>query len=152
VLNGVPLSSVLGPLLFLLFVNELPAWIINSMMMFADDTKIWTKISSESDSESLQEDLNKLITWSEPWLLKFHPEKCKVMHIGHQINTCNMTDTGKTVQLNLTREKKELGVYIVDSLKPSLQCVKISNKATSVMRLKKKELQKCWYRKILITV
>ena len=133
-LNGVPLSSVLGPLLFLLFVNELPAWIINSMMMFADDTKIWTKISSESDSESLQEDLNKLITWSEPWLLKFHPEKCKVMHIGHQKNTCNMTGTGKTVQLNLTREEKDLGVYIVDSLKPSLQCIKASSKAMSVMR------------------
>jgi len=125
VLSGVPQGSVLGPLLFLLFVNELPAWIINSMMMFADDAKIWTKISSKSDSESLQEDLNKLIIWSQTWLLKFHPEKCKVMHIGHQINTTyNMTDSGKSVQLNPTREEKDLGVYIVDSLKPSLQCIK----------------------------
>ena len=125
VLSGVPQGSVLGPLLFLLFVNELPAWIINSMMMFADDAKIWTKISSESDSNSLQEDLNELIIWSQTWLLKFHPEKCKMMHIGHQINTTyNMTDSGKTVQLNPTREEKDLGVYIVDSLKPSLQCIK----------------------------
>ena len=124
-LSEVPQGSVLGPLLFLLFVNELPAWIINSMMMFADDAKIWTKISSKSDSESLQEDLNKLIIWSQTWLLKFHPEKCKVMHIGHQLNTTyNMTDSGKSVQLNPTREEKDLGVYIVDSLKPSLQCIK----------------------------
>jgi len=95
VLSGVPQGSILGPLLFLLFVNELPVWIINSMMMFADDAKIWTKISRESDSNSLQEDLNKLIIWSQTWLLKFHPEKCKVMYIGHQINTTyNMTDKG----------------------------------------------------------
>jgi len=87
VLSGVPQGSVLGPLLFLLFVNELPTWIINSIKMFADDTKIWCRISTREDSFGLQEDLNKLISWSQTWLLRFHPEKCKLMHIGHQINT-----------------------------------------------------------------
>jgi len=62
-------------------------WITNSIKLFADDAKIWRKIITDNDSESLQEDLNKLITWSQTWLLKFHPEKCKVMHIGHEINT-----------------------------------------------------------------
>ena len=103
-------------------------------MMFADDAKIWTKISSESNSNSLQKDLNKLIIWSQTWLLKFHREKCKVTHIGHQLNTTySMTDSGKSVQLNATREEKDLRVY---SLKPSLQCIKASSKAMSVMRLK----------------
>ena len=69
-------------------------------------------------------------------------EHCKVMHIGHQINTTyNMTDTGKTVQLNPNREEKDLGVYIVDSLKPSLQCIKASSKAMSVMRLIKRNFK-----------
>ena len=68
--------------------------------MFADDTKIWRRISTREDSLGLQEDLNKLISWSQTWLLRFHPEKCKVMHIGHQINTeYKMEDSGKTVQL-----------------------------------------------------
>ena len=52
VISGVPQGSVLGPLLFLLFVNDLPRWIVNSMKMFADDTRLWCRIETESDSES----------------------------------------------------------------------------------------------------
>ena len=65
VLSGVPRGSILGPLLSLLFVNELPIWIINSIKMFADDTKIWCRISTRDDSLGLQKDLNKLISWSQ---------------------------------------------------------------------------------------
>ena len=61
VLTGVPQGSVLGPLLFLIFVNDLPNWVSNSMRMFADDTKIWRGIQVVEDSLSLQEDLHKLI-------------------------------------------------------------------------------------------
>ena len=85
----------------------------------------------------LQDDLNKLISWSQTWLLRFHPEKCKVMHIGHQIDTeYKMEDSGKTVQL--IKEEKDLGIFIVDNLKRSLQCTKSSYKALSVMRLIKR--------------
>jgi len=55
--------------------------VTNSIKLFANDAKIWRIIITENDSESLQEDLNKLIIWPQTWLLKFHPEKCKVMHI-----------------------------------------------------------------------
>jgi len=110
--------------------------------MFADDTKIWCRISTREDSLGLQEDLNKLISWSQTWLLRFHPEKCKVMHIGHQINTeYKMEDSGKTVQLMTIKEEKDLGIYIVDNLKPSLQCTKSSDKAMSVMRLIKRNFK-----------
>jgi len=87
VTSGVPQGSVLEPLLFLIFVQDLPDWIRNSMMMFADDTKIWTAIAIADDAESLQQDLNRLDEWSEKWLLKFNPTKCKVMHIGHDMPT-----------------------------------------------------------------
>ena len=52
VISGVPQGSVLGPLLFLLFVNDLPRWIVNSMKMFADDTRLWCRIETESDRDS----------------------------------------------------------------------------------------------------
>ena len=60
VLSGVPQGFVLGPLLFLLFVNDLPDWIKTNIRIFADDTKIWTRITSVKDSESLQSNLDSL--------------------------------------------------------------------------------------------
>ena len=78
VLSGVPQGSVLEPLLFLMFVNELPYWIKNEIRMFADDTKIWCRIKTETDSATLQEHLDNLIEWFNTWQLKFNAEKCKV--------------------------------------------------------------------------
>jgi len=72
VLSGVPQGSVLGPLLFLIFVTfvtDLPDWVVNGISMFADDTKIWLGIYTVEDQESLQDDLDKLMSWSEEWLL-----------------------------------------------------------------------------------
>ena len=64
-ISGVPQGSVLGPLLFLLFVNDVPRWIVNSMKMFADDTKLLCRNETKSDSESLQKDLDSLANWSQ---------------------------------------------------------------------------------------
>jgi len=55
------------------------------MLMFADDTKIWTKIKDTGDSNLLQQDLNMLMEWSKQWLLAFSTDKCKVMHIGYEL-------------------------------------------------------------------
>ena len=86
VLSGVP-HSVLGPLLFLLYVNELPSWIKCDMKMFADDTKLWCRIKTDAESVVLQADLDSLQSWSDTWQLKFNADKCKVMHIGHSFQT-----------------------------------------------------------------
>ena len=75
VLSGVPPGSVLGPLLFLLFVNDLPDWIKNSIRMFADDVKIWNVIRTDAGNHSLQEDLSRLARWSSKWLLKLNSSK-----------------------------------------------------------------------------
>jgi ribonucleases P/MRP protein subunit RPP40 len=87
VLNGVPQGSVLGPLLFLLFVNDIPEWVCNSIRMFADDTKIWAQIRTAEDGDSLQRDWDRLVEWSNLWLLRFKPTKCKVMHVAHNFET-----------------------------------------------------------------
>jgi len=87
IISGVPQGSVLGPLFFILYVNDLPEWIVNSMKMFADDTKAWCRISNSQDSESLHADLNSLCDWSDQWLLKFNVDKCNVLHIGHKYET-----------------------------------------------------------------
>ena len=82
--SGVPQGSVLGPLLFLSYINDLPENVSSSIKLFADDTKIWNIIRSEVDRLSLQDDLGKLNDWSKQWLLRFNIDKCKKMHIGKQ--------------------------------------------------------------------
>ena len=71
--SGVPQGSVLGPLLFLLFVNDPPDWIKTNICILADDTKIWTRIADVKDVESLQRDLDSIGCWSEKWLLRLNP-------------------------------------------------------------------------------
>ena len=105
VLSGVPQGSVLGPLLFLLFINELPTWIINEMRMFADDTKLWCRIKKKSDGVTLQQDIDYLSKWSNIWQLKFNAEKCKVMHIGHSCATeYYMTEGSVPIKLESVQE------------------------------------------------
>jgi hypothetical protein len=82
VTSGIPQGSVLVPLLFVIFINDLPETVNSDAYLFADDTKIFKIIKSSDDSTILQEDLTKLEEWSDIWLLKFHPDKCKHMHIG----------------------------------------------------------------------
>jgi len=134
--SGVPQGSVLRPLIFLIFVNELPHWVVNSMRMFADDTKIWAAINSIDDSSSLQKDLDKLVEWSEEWLLSFNIEKCKVMHIGHSLPTpyTMSSSTGRNL-LEVTRKEKDLGTIVTSDLKPSQQCSVSANKAMSILGL-----------------
>jgi len=101
VISGVPQGSVLGRLLFLILVNNLSDWVKGSILMFADDTKIWAKIKDTGDSDLLQQDLNVLMEWSKKqWLLAFNTEKYKVMHIGHELPTAyTMSDGKSTTQL-----------------------------------------------------
>ena len=83
VLSGIPQSSILGPLLFVLFINDIYANIDNdsNIALFADDTKIWRDINSESDCETLQNDINTLSIWSRNNKMSFHPDKCKALSI-----------------------------------------------------------------------
>ena len=83
VLSGVPQGSVLGPILFLIYINDLDDDITSKVLKFADDTKVFRKIKTDADRQHLQDDLNKLIEWSEKWKMLFNFGKCKCLHIGH---------------------------------------------------------------------
>merc|ERR1712008_198692 len=93
VTSGVPQGSVLGPLLFLIYINDLPLEVISPVSLFADDSKIFTRIISEKNiggpvdvnvngKEVLQRDLNNIKTWAEKWKMEFNVDKCKIMHLG----------------------------------------------------------------------
>ena len=79
VLSGVPQGSILGPILFVLFINDLHEGISTDthIALYADDTKLWRSIKNEEDITQLQRDINILYFWSLNNKMKFHPDKCK---------------------------------------------------------------------------
>ena len=85
VTSGIPQGSVIGPILFVIYINDLPDLLKSTVYLFADDTKIFKIIKEEKDRDTLQKDLDSLNKWSETWLLKFHPDKCKFLHIGREV-------------------------------------------------------------------
>ena len=85
VTSGVPQGSILGPVLFLLYVNDLPDTVTATAKMFADDTKVYRRIQTRSDCQELQNDLNRLAAWSKQWLLNFNATKCVALRIRNAV-------------------------------------------------------------------
>lgn len=82
VTSGVPQGTVLGPILFLLYINDFHEYLHHSTLrLFADDSIIYKTIKNKNDSEKLQEDLNSAAKWEEDWLMSFHPDKCSILQI-----------------------------------------------------------------------
>ena len=82
VLSGIPQGSVLGPILFVMYVNDLPEVVKCGTYLFADDTKIFQQITTKEDPLLLLSDINSLEQWSQKWLVTFHPKKCHALTLG----------------------------------------------------------------------
>ena len=133
VTSGIPQGSVLGPLLFLIFINDLPDCVSSDAYLFGDDTKIFRIITKEKDKEELQQDLEKLDDWSKKWLLKFHPQKCKYMTIGKNDSQFKYTLQGQ--QLQKVKEEKDIGVTIDGQLSFESHMSEKVNKTTCMFGL-----------------
>jgi hypothetical protein len=133
VLSGVPQGSVLGPILFLIFINDLDgaARLIEILRKFADDTKLGQTMSTDEDKKRLQQALDNLCEWADKWGMEFNIKKCKIMHLGH--NNPGHIFTMKNQQLETTEIERDIGVNVSNSLKPSLQCAQAAKTAQSVL-------------------
>lgn len=80
--NGVPQGSVLGPTLFLIYVNDLLEGISSQGELYADDCKLFRALTDTTSHQKVQEDLDKIIEWTRSWKLYLNIVKCKVMHFG----------------------------------------------------------------------
>uniref|UniRef100_A0A8C5LLW9 Reverse transcriptase domain-containing protein n=1 Tax=Leptobrachium leishanense TaxID=445787 RepID=A0A8C5LLW9_9ANUR len=115
VTSGVPQGSVLGPILFNIFISDIAEGINGKVCLFADDTKICNRVDVPGGISQMTNDLGKLKKWSELWQLSFNVDKCKIMHLGRK-NPRAEYRIFDTV-LTSTSEERDLGVIISEDLK-----------------------------------
>ena len=137
--SGVPQGSVIGPILFVIFINDMPNKIQNFISLFADDAKLYGKSSSPSDRKSMQEDLNKLQQWSDTWQLRFNADKCNTLYLGKnnvkQSYSMGSNSGGQTLQE--TECEKDLGILVDNTLsfdKHICEAIKKANKKLAMIR------------------
>ena len=117
VMSGVPHGSILGPILFLLYVSDLPDVLEHSKVAsFADDTKIFKRVDSHTDGALIQQDLHSLERWSATSGLVFNQDKCKCQHISRRKTVTEFPYTIKNRALSVTPEEKDLGIWVMCKL------------------------------------
>lgn len=119
VTSGIPQGSVLGPILFLIFINDLPEVIHASVKLFADDAKVYQVVTTREDIEHFQESIDNAVNWSITWQMFYNTKKCKHLHVGnHDLNQEYTMETGQeSTTIKKVDSEKDLGVIMDKSLK-----------------------------------
>jgi hypothetical protein len=133
VTSGVPQGSVLGPVLFLIFIRDLDRAVTgqSKLKKFADDTKVANEVKEDRGREELQNTLDKMMDWAGKWGMEFNRQKCKVMHFGAN-NPKHQYSMGGQV-LAETEEERDVGVTVTNNLKPGAHCSKAAKTASVVL-------------------
>lgn len=155
VTSGVPQGSVLGPVMFGLYVNDLADGIGSYINLFADDTKMMRKVKSIDDCRKLQEDLDKVGEWGRKWQMEFNPSKCKILEFGKSKRRVHWDYTMMGAKLEKSSEEVDLGVTVTESLTPERHINKATAKAANLLRRIKMSfiyLDKEMMRKIIVTM
>ena len=117
VVSGVPQGTVLGPILFLIYINDITRNVESQSKLFADDMKVYRALRNvHEDTQILQDDLNVLEQWSTDWQLSFNTTKCEVMRISQKNDTSSPGYRLCGNRLNTVSETKDLGIYITSNL------------------------------------
>ena len=130
----IPQGPVLGPLVFVVYINDLPNMVCSEAFLFTDDTKIFGILESDNDCQELQQDLVKLMNWSDKRLLTVHPDKCKHVHITRNSNEIVERKYNLTphLKLEVIHDEKDIGSFIDHNVSFDKHINSICNKANSM--------------------
>ncbi len=135
VLSGVPQGSILGPLLFIIYVNDLPKSVSpdTTTAMFADDTKCHRPIKNSEDNKTLQSDLDNITNWCHVWKMDLNQTKCGVLHLTRSREPTITEYTVLDTPVNRSSRQRDLGISITSDLKWNTQVQDISSKANKML-------------------
>ena len=143
--SGVPQGSVLGPCLFLAYINDLPDRVTATSRLFADDTLIQKLIENENDRNNVQKDLEQLEKWEGQWDMNFHPEKCNVLPVERSNNTKDNTSETEYFlhghKLEKVTNAKYLGVTLQSNMKFNVHIDNICTKANKMLGMLRRNLR-----------
>ena len=143
VTSGVPQGTVMGPLLFLLYINDIPNAISSKVRLFADDAILYREIKSPEDSLSLQKDLDALCEWGKTWQMSFNTTKCHIMHVSHKTKPLLSEYHMGSHSLLAVDHHPYLGVELSKNLSWATHISKVSNKANRTLGLLRRNLHAC---------
>ncbi len=127
--SGVPQGSVLGPVLFIIFINDIDVGLNNFISKFADDTKIGNSIITDHDRMNLQEDLRNILEWSQR--MPFNVNKCHILQVGTRNKIIKYEMNG--TKLESVQCVKDLGITVASTLKFSQKCKDAAGKANRML-------------------
>ena len=141
VVYGVPQGSVLGPCLFLAYINDLPDSVKSKIRLFADDTIMYLTVKSTTDANILQNDLHALEQCEQDWSIEFNSDKCEILRITRKRNPVIFPYELPKKELNVTNAAKYLGVTISNDLNWTPHINNITGKAKNTLRFVKRNIK-----------
>ena len=145
VASGVPQGTVLGPLLFLLFINDLPCQVSPGTItcLFADDCLIYREITSDEDQVIFQRDLSALDAWAKRWGVRFKPSKCNIVRIHRSHSLFSKSYEISGVTLEEVEHAKYLGITLSNKLEWGQHVDNITKKASNTLNFVRRNLKYC---------